>query len=206
MAFENTTVLNAVLDACEPDTAIREASMELRGLPLEYAFRANSSLDYLGSKAKSLDSLNEYIFEEITFYSETSILNFVDFGSKVSALYEKHECIRDNVSEAAIEYLGSSGQLTEKHCSDIADSIEFIYRQGEVAVDFSSVMKKAYDISLCYGKQLREILCFLANGPFMDEDAPQNKVDAWIDTFNLFTKLKNIKYKLMMEIVGKNGV
>lgn len=208
MAFENTTVLRAVLDAFEPNTLTGETSMSVSGLPLAYAFQASSSLDYLREVKIQLDEFHDFIDDEVaSSYAEETMLGFIDFADRLSALYTKYECIRKNYSEPASEYLERFITYSDDSFNAAVDSIEYFSVYGETAERVpSEVRDRVRGMAAIYSQQLMNSLRFLAYGAFMDEDALQNEVDAWLEIFGLFSNLEKVTREIELDVRGENGI
>lgn len=193
MVFENEAVLQAILEVCEPDTDIRISCMDLSGLPLEYAFAANGNLNYL----KDMGSLfyNIHVKAE-TAISKGDIVNkpypeldwLIGFSLELGEHFERHQYLQDIISrdfqgEYLIRYYTYMDEFMYEKVTYTGDDF---FKVSSHKAFFSPMLK-----ALTYHKRyFHPTLGFLARGINISKDASQNEVEAWLDTFKLFSKHK----------------
>jgi hypothetical protein len=194
MAFNNATVLRAILDTCEPDTAIRDASMGVSGLPLEHAFQVNENLNYLEQfVGDDLESFHALINEEVGYdKTEEAFKALASFNTKLSVLYNKYECIRNyDVEPAADEYLRAWFKNgVDSYYSEAIRSVKYFASDAVTYLNTdSSLKKKISRVASLYRTHLFSSLVVLARGAFMDENTPEVEVNAWLEVFALFSNV-----------------
>lgn len=209
MAFNNTTVLHAILETCEPDVAIREASMGVSGMPLEYAFQVNENLNYLKQFVfDDLESFHALIHEEVG-YDKTfeAFWALASFNRELSAVYHKYECVRDyKMDLATSEYLKSwFNNGVNSYYSEVVRAVKYFASDDVTYLDVeNSLKKKVSRVASLYRTYLFSAVAFLASGAFMSEDASENEVSAWFEVFTLFSDVINFYNEL--DIIINEGL
>lgn len=201
MAFNNITVLRAVLGACEPDADIRDASMGVAGMPLEHAFQVNENLNYLKQfVGEDLESFHALISEEAGYDKTFEVFEaLASFDKRLSVLYDKYECIR-NYREVSVEseYLKTWFEnQTNSYYSEAVRSVSYFASDTVTYLNLDiSFKKKISKIAYLYRGHLYGALTILANGAYMDEDTSEVEVNAWLEVFTLFSSVRDFYEEL----------
>lgn len=201
MAFDNKTVLQAILEFCEPDANVRETCMSLSGLPLAYIFTANEKLDYLKGFVKPLNTIHIEAYKALkkgdvydTPYLE--INHLVRFGLDLGELFKENKYLQQlYLKSFQTEYLTVSFTLMDEFAYN-----EYVYIANEFlkVSDNKKVFSPMANAVGYYYRYFLPALGFFARGVSIQRDAGEEEVQAWLDVFNFFsthqTKLKELGF------------
>lgn len=189
MAFENKEVLKTILEAYEPDASTRESCMGLSGLPLEFAFTANEKLNYL-SKIIPVFYTNHIGARKVIRNGDIVNKAYPDldwvilFNLKLGELFEGDGFLKALNSDFFYDaYFADTYDLMDVVVQDqlVQAGNEFFEIPNNKT--YFSPMFKALNYFNAYFKPA---LSFIAHGVSISKDAPQQEVDAWMKTFELF--------------------
>jgi hypothetical protein len=189
MAFENKEVLKTVLEAYEPNTDTRESCLGLSGLPLEFAFTANENLNYL-SKIIPVFYTNHIGARKVIRNGDIVNKAYADldwvirFNLKLGELFEGNDFLKTLSFDFFHDtYFADTYDLMDVVVQDqlVQAGNEFFEIPNHKT--YFGPMFKALNYFNTYFKPA---LSFIAHGVSISKDAPQQEVDAWKQTFELF--------------------